>query len=298
MNTKIFIYDSFTNEKFQGNQAGVVLEADNLTEIEMKNIAKELNYSETAFLFRSQNALRKVKFFTPNSEVDLCGHATIAYVKCMFDNNLLDLKNGLNTLKFETNIGILDIFVEYNEAENTVSNIFMTQDKGKLDYDIKNLEKEILESLNINFEDLGDIKMVKAYSGLWDLMINIKNHSILSNIAPNFEKVKEVSEKLSVVSFHLYALDNSRSSSENLKIYARNLAPIVDIPEESATGTSNGALAWYFYNINLLKEKEKLEVIQGTNMNRSGEIVAFIDKTNIVVGGNAVSILEGVINFS
>lgn len=127
MNTKIFIYDSFTNEKFQGNQAGVVLEADNLTEIEMKNIAKELNYSETAFLFRSQNALRKVKFFTPNSEVDLCGHATIAYVKCMFDNNLLDLKNGLNALKFETNIGILDIFVEYNEAKNAISNIFMTR---------------------------------------------------------------------------------------------------------------------------------------------------------------------------
>lgn len=68
--------------------------------------------------------------------------------------------------------------------------IFLWQDKGKLDYDIKNLEKEILESLNINFEDLGDIKMVKAYSGLWDLMINIKNHSILSNIVPNFEKSK------------------------------------------------------------------------------------------------------------
>ena len=89
-----------------------------------------------------------------------------------------------------------------------------------------------------------------------------------------------------------------RSFSENLKIYARNLAPIVDIPEESATGTSNGALAWYFYNINLLKEKEKLEVIQGTNMNRRGEIVAFIERDNIVVGGNAIRILEGYINLS
>lgn len=293
MNKKIFIYDSFTNEKFQGNQAGIVLEADNLTEIQMKNIAKELNYSETVFLFKSKVALRKVKFFTPNSEVDLCGHATIAYIKCMFDNDLLNLKKGINTLKFETNIGILDIFVEYDEERNIV-NIFMTQDKGKLDYDIKNLENEILESLNIKLEDFGNIRMVKAYSGLWDLMINIKNHSILSNITPNFEKIKEISAKLDIVSFHLYALDEN-VSNENLKVYARNLAPIVDIPEESATGTSNGALAWYFYNINLLKENQKLEVIQGTNMSRSGEIVAFIDKENIIVGGNAIKILESFI---
>jgi PhzF family phenazine biosynthesis protein len=72
--------DSFTKEKFSGNPAGVITNADRLTEMEMQKIARELNNSETAFIFPSLEDVYdvEVRFFTPTKEVPICGHATIA----------------------------------------------------------------------------------------------------------------------------------------------------------------------------------------------------------------------------
>jgi PhzF family phenazine biosynthesis protein len=70
--------DAFTTEKFGGNAAGVVLDAEKLTEDEMQGIAKELNLPESVFLLPSENKDidYKVKYFTPAEEINFCGHAT------------------------------------------------------------------------------------------------------------------------------------------------------------------------------------------------------------------------------
>ena len=117
MKIKTYIYDAFTEEKFKGNQAAVILEAEGLSEEDMKNIAKEFNYSESVFLFKSEKAFRKVRFFTPNSEVDLCGHATIAYIKCLCDNNFIEMNNGKNIIEVETNVGILPIIINIKDEK-------------------------------------------------------------------------------------------------------------------------------------------------------------------------------------
>lgn len=84
MMKKVIVYqiDSFTKEKFKGNPAGVVLNAENMTTEEMQLIARELNNSETAFVFRphhpEENFDYHVRYFTPTTEVPSCGHATIA----------------------------------------------------------------------------------------------------------------------------------------------------------------------------------------------------------------------------
>lgn len=87
---KIYQVDSFTRDKFHGNPAGVVPNADGLTEEQMQRIARELNNSETAFIFSptSQEYDVEVRFFTPTIEVPLCGHATIAahYVRAIEGN--------------------------------------------------------------------------------------------------------------------------------------------------------------------------------------------------------------------
>ena len=76
----VYQVDAFTKEKFKGNPAGVVINADGLTEAEMQKIARELNNSETAFLFSPTSPDHDVwiRFFTPTIEVPVCGHATIA----------------------------------------------------------------------------------------------------------------------------------------------------------------------------------------------------------------------------
>lgn len=77
---RIYQIDSFTKELFTGNPAGVVTNADGLSDTQMQQIARELNNSETAFIFSSNidNYDIHVRFFTPTNEVPICGHATIA----------------------------------------------------------------------------------------------------------------------------------------------------------------------------------------------------------------------------
>lgn len=289
MQLKLYIYDSFTEEKFKGNQAGIILDAENLKEEDMQKIAKELNYSETAFLFKSKNAFKKIKFFTPNSEVDLCGHATIAAVKCLYDNNLLDLKEGENTINLETNLGLLPVII--NIKNDKFSNIVMYQDEAKINDKIELEKAFILNALGLTEADSGNLEIVKAYTGLWDLMISLKNKESLFNIKADMNKIKEISKKLDIISFHPFVLENNNQ----LTAYVRNFAPIVDIDEEAATGTSNGALAYYLYKSNILKENEKLVCRQGEIMGRESEIITYVKEGKVLVGGTAIKVFEGIL---
>lgn len=285
---KFFIYDAFSEEKFKGNPAAIILEADSLDEKDMLNIAKEINYSETAFLFKSKTAFKKVRFFTPNSEVDLCGHATIAYVKCLFDEGYLNLSEGENILNMETNVGVLPIIINFENSK--IKNIMMYQDDGKIDYNVEVDKTEIVNSLSLNLNQLENLKIVKAYSGIWDLMIPLKSKRDLYNIYPKKEEIINISKKMNIISLHPFFLEKT---AKGLEAYVRNFAPIVAINEEAATGTSNGALAYFLYKTGILKENEILTSIQGETMQRESKILSCIKNEKILVGGNAVKILEG-----
>ena len=289
MQIKVYIYDAFTEEKFKGNQAAVIPHSDNLSIENMKNIAKEFNYSESVFLFESENALKKVRFFTPNSEVDLCGHATIAYIKCLCDNKILNLKNGKNIVDIETNLGVLPVIVNIENEE--IKNIMMYQAEAEVDEKIDMDFSLILKALGLTIDDLAELKIVKAYTGLWDIMIHLKDKKALYNIKADFNEIKNISEKLKIISFHPFTLE--RDEKNNLLAYVRNFAPIVDIDEEAATGTSNGALAYHLYKKKYLKECEYLTCIQGEVMGRASKIVAQVMENKVLVGGLAIKTFEG-----
>jgi len=85
---RTFIVDAFTNEPFKGNPAGVCLLDKALTEEQMLSIAQELGYSETAFVEkRSISNSYSIRFFSPKIEIPLCGHATLASSKVVFEMN-------------------------------------------------------------------------------------------------------------------------------------------------------------------------------------------------------------------
>lgn len=79
---RVYQVDSFTTERFRGNPAGVVSNADGLEDAQMQAIAREMNDSETAFVFSESEEQRDydvhVRFFTPMCEVPICGHATVS----------------------------------------------------------------------------------------------------------------------------------------------------------------------------------------------------------------------------
>lgn len=86
---KIKQVDVFTTNFFSGNPAGVVVDANQIPDESKQSIAREMNLSETAFVSHSNLADFKVQFFTPNAEVDLCGHATIATFSALYEEGKL-----------------------------------------------------------------------------------------------------------------------------------------------------------------------------------------------------------------
>ncbi len=268
---KVYVASAFCKDNIGGNKAGVVLYENSLNDNDKKKIAKELGYAETAFITESAKADFKIEYFTPAEEVPLCGHATIASFGILKYLNKLSKKN----YKIETKSGILEISLEDDE-------IFMEQNipvfYEELQYEeLKNCFD--LDCININYP----ISIVST--GLKDILVPIKDEAILNRLNPNFEEITRISKKYDVVGTHLYSFTNDR-------IICRNFAPLYDVDEESATGTSNCALAsLLFMKLNMKRNLYIFE--QGYSLNLPSIIKVKIYSSDnnkidkVVVGGQS-----------
>lgn len=282
MKINYYELNSFAKSSNGGNLAAVVLNSDNLSENIMQKISKSIGFSETAFVSNSDCADFKIRFFTPNKEVDLCGHATIGAYSALLNNKIIT--PGL--YKQETKAGILDVEVRCDLS------IMMNQSLP-IFYEIIH-KAEIASSLNISVDDIvDDIPIQIVSTGLRDILIPIKNLSILNSITPNFEKIINISKKYDVVGYHAFTLESINNSAA----HCRNFAPLYDILEESATGTSNGALACYLYKYKKLKDNQINNIIfeQGYCMNKPSEIKVSLITENknilqVKVGGNTLGL--------
>lgn len=252
---------------------------------EMQLIAKEFGFSETAFMEKSLLADYKIRYFTPASEVDLCGHATIAAFGLMHS---LGLSKAGTSYSIETKAGILDVDIS---SEGLV---YLSQALPQF------LEKisceEIAPSLGMEAGDLKTGLPIQIVStGLRDIMIPIRSRKLLNKVQPNFDAITAISEKYDVVGYHLFTMDTPDDAAAE----CRNFAPLYDIPEESATGTSNGALLSYLYQHGQrsLREVENVMFRQGYSMDCPSEIRAGLrlsesGEINQVRVGGAVAGIE------
>jgi len=126
------------------------------------------------------------------------------------------------------------------------------------------LKNCFLSSVSNPFHDVLPIEIWST--GLKDIMVGVKTRKILNTLTPDFKQLSSLSKELDVIGAHVFSIDSD-------KIYARNFAPLYGIDEESATGTSNGALASYLHHH--LKGGEptfKSVVLQGESMNATSSI--------------------------
>ena len=265
-----------------GNPAGVVMGAKELSEADMKRIAAILGFSETAFVMESEVADFRVRFFTPKEEVDLCGHATVGTFSALFHKEII--KPGKYTQ--ETLAGILNVEVQEDAT------IMMNQ-KCPVFFEMLDA-KEIANSLNTSIENINlELPIQIVSTGIRDIIVPIKNREILNQIKPDFNKIAEISKKYDVVGYHLFTMDTLYHSNA----YCRNFAPLYGIPEESATGTSNGALACYLFENGKVDVKSCRHIIfeQGYSMNLPSEILVSLGVTDkkiseVKVGGKAFNL--------
>ncbi|MFA3904943.1 PhzF family phenazine biosynthesis protein [Fusobacterium nucleatum] len=281
---KIFVCDAFSSKIFKGNQAGVVILEENENyprETLMKNIAAELKHSETAFVKKIDNKKFKIRYFTPTEEVELCGHATISVFSVLRELNIVSVGKYIA----ETLAGNLEIIIDKDF-------IWMDMASPKIEY-IFNLDeiKEIYSAFNLDVNQAPKNLIPKVVNtGLSDIIIPIENKETLDSFVMNKEKVIEISKKYKVVGAHLFTLDKMKK----VTAFCRNIAPLVGIDEECATGTSNGALTHYLKDYNIISTQDINTFIQGESMEKTSTILSRYkeDKKTIQIGGNAVISFE------
>lgn len=286
MKVKAKKVNAFTDSLEGGNPAGVVLNSPDLTDKQMAYITKQLKVSETAFVFPSNIADFKIRFFSPKIEVDLCGHATIATFFTMALEGLFP-KNYNSVVKQETKAGILPVSIEFSD-EGSVNRVMMTQKKPILK-DIHLDIYEVADSLKISVDKIDDFLPKQSVStGLFTLPVCVDSFETLKSIKPDFEKIKKICDKLDVGSFHLFTFQTLEPRS----IYhARNFAPIYGIDEDPVTGTANGAVCSYLLRNNIIHENN-LICEQGDIIGRSGRVFVDVKKNAVSVGGKAKIVKE------
>jgi len=291
--------DAFTDKPLEGNPAGVVFGADGLSEEYMLKIASELNISETVFILKptSNKANFKLKFYTPTSEVDLCGHATIAASYFLVKEGRIKVIEPTTIIKFETNVGIIPVEVYVEKGKPKI--IYMTQATPEVKTVNINVE-DVAGALRVNISEILDtnLPIQVASTGLSFLIIPVKSLNTLLSLKPNLLKVYELSKKLKVTGFHVFTFETLDTEST---VHTRCFAPYVGVFEDPVTGTANGALGAYLVWNNAVKIIEPYTTIvseQGYAMRRPGK--AYVEvrvqdnkPIKVKVGGKAILTLKG-----
>jgi PhzF family phenazine biosynthesis protein len=287
MKRKIYQVDAFTSNPYSGNPAGVMTHADGLSAAQMQLIAREMKLSETAFVLSGNSDYDfEVRFFTPAEEVDLCGHATIATFSLLKEIGMIE-KNKKEVIQ-KTKAGNLNI--EFLEN----GNVLMRQADPVSRSGLLPMP-DICGAMNIEIGDVGIdgvIDLPEIWStGLADVLLPIKSVEILKHMSPVMDDLSNLSRKLEVIGVHAFALD------ENNNLWCRNFAPACGIPEESATGTSNGALGACLYSKGWnSSDMLSFTAHQGDWMNSPSRIFVQVkgsNKPEVWVGGKAVTVIEG-----
>lgn len=295
MTRKRIVYqiDSFTKERFKGNPAGVVVNADGLNDYQMQQIARELNNSETAFLFSpdDENCDGVIRYFTPKAEVPTCGHATIAamYAKALED----DLNSCV--LQIKTKIGVLPFEIK---KEHEGCRVIMTQGKFELS---PKLDAEITENLmvalGITKHDLDSKCPIQiASTGHSKVMIGIKERKKLNDLNPNFNDLTVLSKLIDCNGYFVFTFD---SDNPEILTYGRMFAPAIGINEDPVTGNAHGPLGGYLVQNRLVDVTNTFEFkgMQGETIDRTGVVAVKVTIANglpeiIQVSGEAVVIFK------
>lgn len=259
-----FIVDSFTNEKFKGNPAGVCILNVSLSEGTMLKIAQELNLSETAFIQQKENENKySIRYFSPVMEIPLCGHATLASAKVLFENSTLD------EIHFTT---VQNLKLITKKVEQKITMVFPVYETEKA-----SVSEALLDALGISKIDNC------VYNKETNIiLLEISSATELANLTPDFEALIKTHNTINGV------LVTAPSTGE-YDFHSRYFWPWSGSNEDPVTGATHTFLTKYWSK---RLNKTKMKSFQASK--RTGFMeVELIKNNQLLIKGEAVLIFKG-----
>jgi len=288
--------NAFTTKPFLGNPAAVVTRADALTEDQMQKVAREMNLAETAFVLKSSRpaADLRLRWFTPTTEVNFCGHATIASFHALAEERRFRMgRSGQYSFNVETRSGILPISVQKGPSSRAwiqvqVPATRFSSYRGPL--------VEILAALGVGKKELHPSLPVQIDSRRM-LYLPFGKLKTVFQIEPSFDRLKKIGEHDRL---HGICVFTPQTVDPKSTFHSRFFAPNYGINEDPVTGSTNGPLGAYFYGHGLLPPHNgKCLAVgeQGDVLGRKGRVAVEIELdqervASVRIGGEAVTLFE------
>ena len=259
MSENIYKVDSFTEKPFAGNPAGVCILPGPRDETWMQNVAREMNLSETAFLYRGKDGY-ELRWFTPAAEVELCGHATLASAHILWETGDLEPKAEA---RFQTKSGLLTA----------------ARRGGQIELDFPAKPEETAEAPDGLIEALG-VEPRHIGRNAFDYLVEVESQEIVRDAAPDFARLKKIRARGVMIT--------SAASSAGFDFVSRFFAPAVGIDEDPVTGSAHCCLGPYW---GAKLGKTEMKAYQASA--RGGIVRVRLAGDRVMLGGHAVTILRG-----
>lgn len=261
MQIKIFKIDAFTETLFGGNPAAVCPLYEWLPDNLLLKIAAENNLSETAFFVPGNDGIN-IRWFTPTTEVDLCGHATLASAFVLF--NELGYTNP--EIKFISKSG----------------NLFVSRDEDllTLNFPVDELV-ETTEYRALAVQAL-DTPVLDFYKGKWDFLAVIESEEKLIRLRPDFSLINQMPSRGLIVT----------AKGTMVDFVSRCFYPQSGVNEDPATGSAHTTLPVYW-----APRLNKTIFTAAQLSSRTGMFICSLNGNRVLISGKAVKFLEGIIEF-
>ena len=286
------ILDVFTNKPFRGNQLAVFPEPRKLTKNRMQRIAREINFSETTFIFpaKDKEADAHVRIFTPSDEIPFAGHPTIG-TAFVIASKAGGRKKGPPRIVLQLGIGLVPVDISYTGKK--IKSLTMHQPVPRFGSALQN-RGQAARALGIRIVDVLGGGVVS--SGMDFLVVEAISSEAVAGATLNLDEVERIIKRHNVSGLSLFARLNDTGTS----IHTRFFAPTLDVIEDPATGSAAGALGGYLARILKFPRKLKLRIKQGEEMGRPSSIGVEIQCDRgmiqgVAVSGGAVRVGEGTI---
>jgi PhzF family phenazine biosynthesis protein len=286
---QVYRYDAFSDVPDKGNPAGVVFDADDLSEAEMQQIAYAVGFNETVFVLKSEMADVWLRYYTPGHEINLCGHATMAALYGMKSRGLLE---GKDSVTIETKVGVLPIQFE-RDGDTLV--IEMKQDQPRF-VPFKGDVEKLAGAINLTADDLDLSKpIVYGSTGTWTLLIPIRHLSAFAKMKPYSSQFPDILLENPKSSLHPFCFETR--DADNM-MHARHFSsPYSGTTEDPVTGTASGVMgAYYLSYVDQKMNEIDFVVEQGHEMGKQGKVQVKVSRQqegmDVRIRGTAVFVGE------